>query len=100
MKRRVERVAGGGEAEHLGDVRQVDEVLGLDERDVVHQLGDGAAVAGALDDEVGDDGDRFGMVELDAALEPAPRHHCRHGNQKLVLFAGRQIHASTLMIST
>jgi len=52
-----------------------------------------AAVARALDDEIGDDGDRLGMVELDATLEPSPRHHGRHRNQKLVLFAGRQIHA-------
>jgi hypothetical protein len=36
----------------------------------LHQIGDGAAVARALDDEIGNDGDRFGMVELDAALQP------------------------------
>jgi hypothetical protein len=64
----------------------------------LHQFGDGAAVAGALDDEVGDDGNRFGVVELDAPLEAAARHHGRHRDQELVFFAGRQIHASTRVI--
>src|SRR5438105_3198121 len=63
-----------------------------------HQLGDGAAVACALDDEVGDDGDRLGVVKLDATLQPAARHHGSHRDQELVLFAGREIHASTLVI--
>src|SRR5882757_7572910 len=44
----------------------------------LHQFSDGAAVARALDDEVGDDGDRLGMVELDAALQSAARHHGGH----------------------
>ena len=54
----------------------------------MHQFGHRAAVARAFDDEVGDDGDRLGMVELDAALQPAARHHGRHRDQELVLFAG------------
>src|SRR3954471_12295884 len=66
----------------------------------LHQIGDGAAVARALDDEIGDDGYRLGMVELDAAIQPATRDDRGHRDQKLVLFAGRQIHASTLMIWT
>ena len=37
-----------------------------------HEFGDAPAVTRALDDEVGDERDRFGMVELDAALEGAP----------------------------
>jgi hypothetical protein len=53
----------------------------------LHQVGDGAAVARALDDEVGDERDRLGIVELDAALEPAARHHGGHGDEQLVLFA-------------
>jgi hypothetical protein len=32
-----------------------------------HEVGDGAAVAGALHDLVADDGDRLGIVELQAA---------------------------------
>ena len=62
----------------------------------LHQFGDGAAVARALDDEIGDERDRLGMVELDAALQPAARHHGGHRDQQLVFFARRQIHASTL----
>src|SRR5438105_8544408 len=72
---------------------------GDDLRAGLHKFGDGAAVARALDDEVGDDGDRLGVVELDAALQPAARHHGRHRDQELVLFAGGEIHASTLWTS-
>ena len=57
-----------------------------------HQLGDGAAVARAFEDEIGDQRDRFRMVELDAALQPAARHHRGHGDQQLVFFARREIH--------
>ena len=71
---------------------------GDDLRARLHQFGYGTAVARALDDEVGNDGDRLGVVELDAALQPAARHHGRHRYQELVLFAGRQIHASTLIV--
>ena len=72
---------------------------GEDVRAGLHQLGDGAAVARALDDEVGDQRDRLGMVELDAALEPPARHHRGHGDQQLVLLARRQVHAASLSIS-
>ena len=58
----------------------------------LHQVGDGAAVAGALDDEVGDERDRLGVVELDAALEAPARHHGGHGDEQLVLLAGGEIH--------
>src|SRR5262249_60244687 len=57
-----------------------------------HQLGDGPAVAGAFDDEIGDRRNRLGMIELDAALEPPARHHRRHGDEQLVLLARGQIH--------
>ena len=36
-----------------------------------------AAVAGAFDDEIADQRDRLGVVELDAALEPPPGDHAR-----------------------
>ena len=65
----------------------------------LHQLSDGASVARAFDDEIGDERDGLRMVELDAPLEPASRHHCGHGDQELVLFPRRQIYgASSLLI--
>src|SRR5690606_29804801 len=51
-----------------------------------------AAVAGPLDDEVGDERDGFGVVELDAALQPLAGDDRGHGDQKLVLFAWGEIH--------
>ena len=81
---------------HFGNARH-HLVSGQDLRARLHQLCHGATIAGALDNEIGNDGNRLGMVELDAALEPSPRHHGRHRNQKLVLFAGRQIHECTLI---
>src|ERR1700738_952259 len=61
---------------------------------VLHQVGDRAAVARALDDEVADQRHGFGIVELDAALEASARDVGRHGDQQLVLFTRRQIHRS------
>ena len=67
----------------------VHHLLAADHRAAVaHQLGDRAAIARTLDDEVGDQRHRLGMVEFDAALEPAARHHRGHGDQQLVLLAG------------
>ncbi len=54
-----------------------------------HEIGDGAAVARALDDEVGDQRDRLRVIQLHAAFEAAPRHHRRHGDEELVLFMWR-----------
>ena len=59
---------------------------------VAHEIGDAFAVARAFQDEIGDQRHRFRVVELDAALEPAARHHGGHGDQQFVLFARRQIH--------
>ncbi len=53
------------------------------------------AIARTLDHEVGDKRDGFRVVQLDAALEPAPRHDGGHGDEQLVLLARRQIHAVT-----
>ena len=78
--------------DHLGDPFH-HLVAADDMRAGLHQLGDRAAVAGAFDDEVGDQRDRFGMVELHAALQPLARDDRRHGNQQLVLFPRRQVHA-------
>ena len=32
-------------------------------------------------------GSHYHFAETNAALQPAPRNHCRHRNQQLVLFA-------------
>ncbi len=62
----------------------------------LHQVGDAAAVARALDDEVGDQRHRFGMVQLHAALQPPARDHRGHADQQLVLLPRRQVHAGSL----
>ena len=59
---------------------------------LLHQLGDGAAVARAFENEIGNQRHGLRMVELDAALEPAPRHHRGHSDQELVFFARREVH--------
>ena len=64
----------------------------------LHEFGDRASVARALDDEIGDQRDRFWMVELDAALEPAARDHGRHRDQELILFPRRQIHGALSLL--
>src|ERR1043166_4350083 len=53
--------------DHLGNARH-HLVAPQHLRAGLHQLGHRAAVAGALDDEIGDDRNRLGVVELDAAL--------------------------------
>src|SRR5690606_32046975 len=40
-----------------------------------HEFGNRAPVPGAFDDEVGDERDGFGVVELDTALQAPARHH-------------------------
>src|SRR5580693_6878143 len=59
-----------------------------------HQFGDATPVARAFDDEIRDQRNRFGMIELDAAFEPPPRHHRRHGDQQLVFLARGELHGS------
>src|SRR5258705_7326963 len=63
--------------DHLGDpihaLRTGDNL-----RAGLHQIGHRAAVARALDDEIGNDGDGLRVVELDAALQPPSRHHRGH----------------------
>ena len=48
-------------------------VAGQHMRAFLYQRRHTLAVARAFDDEIGDEGDGLGMVELDAALEPAAR---------------------------
>src|SRR6185437_16045523 len=71
---------------------------GDDVRTFLHELGDRASVARAFENEIGDERDSFRVIELDAALEPASRHHRRHGDQKLIFFARCQIHRAPLPV--
>src|SRR5262245_57058472 len=66
----------------------------------LHQLGDRLAVARALDDEVGDERHRLGMIELDAALEAPPVHHRGHGDEQLVLLARGQMHGRPAILAS
>src|SRR6476646_3767176 len=61
-------------------------------RALLHQLGDGFAVARAFQDEVGNQRHRLRVIELDAALEPSARHHGGDRDQQLVLLTRRQVH--------
>jgi len=83
--------------DHLGDaVHQL--VAGQDVGAGLHQVGDAAPVARALDDEVADQGDGLGMVQLDAAFQPPPRDLGRHGDQKLVLLTWAKVHPMGLRL--
>ena len=61
---------------------------------VAHQLGDAAAVARAFHDGGADEGDRLGIVELEAARLAPLGQQCGGEEQQLVLFAWGQFHAS------
>lgn len=78
--------------DHLGNAVH-DLIAGEDMGTGFHEFGNGAAIARAFDDEIGNEGDGLGMVELDATLEPATCHIGSHRNQKLVLLARGEIHA-------
>ena len=56
-----------------------------------------AAVAGAFDDKIGDQRDGFGMVELDAPLQPLARHDGGHGDEQFVFFPRCQVHGVSLI---
>jgi len=58
----------------------------------LHQVGHGAAIACALHHEIGNQRNRFWVVQLDAAFQPAARHHGGHGNQQLVFFSWAKVH--------
>ncbi len=85
--------------DHFGDA--IHALLARDDlRAGLHQVGHGAAVPRALNNKVGDNSNRLRVIELDAALEAAPGDHRGHGNEKLVLFTGRQIHARKTRFKT
>src|SRR5579884_846197 len=80
--------------DHLGNPLH-DLLAPQDRAAIAHQLGNRPAVARTLYDVVGNQRDRLGVVELDAAFEPAPRHDRGHRHEELVLFARRQVHRYT-----
>ena len=57
-----------------------------------HDLGDRLAVANHLQDLRGDEGDRFRMIELQAARAAFARQLARRKNQQLVDFTRREMH--------
>ncbi len=57
-----------------------------------HELGDGAAVARALHDLVGDDGDGLGVVELEAARLAAAGEVGGGDDEEFFAFAGGEMH--------
>src|SRR5258706_2487752 len=78
--------------DHFGDA--LHDVGAREERGAeAHQLGDALAVARALEERRGDEGDRLGVVELEAA-RLAPLGDERGGeDQQLVLLPRRELHA-------
>jgi len=80
---------------YLGDHfrNAVHHVLAREQRGAVaHELGDGAAVAGAFQDGGGDEGDGFGVVELEAAGSSSLCQESGGEDEELVLFARAQFH--------
>ncbi|QTK80695.1 hypothetical protein AT6N2_C3209 [Agrobacterium tumefaciens] len=77
--------------DHLGNaVHHL--ITGNDMRAGFHQIGNGTAITGALDDEIGNQRNRFRIVQLHATFQPAARHHSGHGNQQLVFFSWAKVH--------
>ena len=61
-----------------------------------HQLLDPAAFAGPLDHPGAEQGDGLRVVELDAARQPVPGDHARHGHQQLLGVRRCQVHRVTV----
>ena len=78
--------------DHRGDA--VHHLIGGDHmRARLHQLGHGAAVARALDDEIGDERHRLGMIELHAAFEPPARDDAAIATSSLSFSLGVRFYA-------
>ena len=56
----------------------------------LHQLGDRAPVAGALHDEIGNEGDGLRVVEFHPSCQPVASDLGGHGDEELVFLAGRE----------
>ena len=61
-----------------------------------HDLGDRSAVADHLEDLRGDERDRFGMIQLQAARPALARELAGGKNQQLVDFARGEMHGRSL----
>ncbi len=77
--------------DHLGDA--LHHLMGGDHvRAGLHEIGHRPSIAGALHHRVGNQGDRFWVIEFHPPLETSTRHHGCHCNKKLVFFTRCQIH--------
>src|SRR5215813_1245613 len=60
-----------------------------------HELGDGLFITRSLQDEIADERNAFGIVELDAPREPRPRHRRGECDHQLVPFTRGEMHISS-----
>ena len=85
--------------EHLRHA--VHDVVPLEDGDAEgHQFGDAPAVADALEDLGGDEGQRLGIVQLEAPPPPPARHLGGGEDQQLVLLSGCQVHGRMILCQT
>src|SRR5262249_29631240 len=60
-----------------------------------HELRDGPFITRSLQDEIADERDAFGIVELDAPRETRPRDRRGERDHQLVLFTRGEMHVSS-----
>src|SRR3990172_446065 len=58
-----------------------------------HELGDALAIPNPFKDLRSDQGQRLGVVQLEAARSPPPRHFSGGEDQQLLLLTRRQMHS-------
>ena len=71
-------------------------VAGDDVTTSLHHVGDGAAISCALDNCVSDQGNGFGVVQLDTAGQPFAGDFGSHGNEQFVFLARSELHGFSL----
>lgn len=81
---------------HFGDAFH-DLIPGQHRRAGLHEFGHAPPVARAFDDEIGNEGNRLGVIELYPALQTPTRHHGGRRDEQLVLLTRREIHACLLI---
>jgi len=77
--------------DHLGHTLH-DLITEQNARTPFHQIGHAMTITRAFDDEVGNQRNRFWVVEFNASLEPASRNLRGHGDQELVFLSRCQMH--------